>query len=75
MWYVMSFILLSVRGKVGVMKDEKLEKIEASYTLGLVGEVDRVKGRGEGVNATLVSYGLKYISLTDVGIKYLVGFR
>jgi hypothetical protein len=38
-----------------------------------VGEVVRVEERGEGVNATLLSYTLKYISLADVGIKCLVG--
>ena len=63
---------------VGVMKDEdlNLEEIEASHTLGGAGEVDRVEGRGEGVNAPLMSYTLKCISLADVGIKCLVlGFR
>ena len=29
----------------------------------------RVEGRGEGVNPTLLSYTLKYISLVDVVIK------
>ena len=31
-----------------------LEEIESSHTLGLVGKVDRVEGRGEGVNANLL---------------------
>ena len=43
------------------MKDEdlKLEEIEVSLTLGGSGEVDKGEGRGEGVNATLMSYTLK----------------
>ena len=40
------------------MKDEdlKLDEIEASLTLGGSGEVTRVEGRGEGGDATLLSY-------------------
>ena len=56
------------------MKDEglKFEEIEDSYTLGGVGEVVRGEGRGEGVDITLLSHTLKYVSLTDV---YKIGFR
>ena len=59
---------------VGVMKDEdlKFEEIEDSLKLGGVGEVTRGEGTGEGVDTTLLSYTLKYISLTDV---YKIGFR
>ena len=49
-----------------------LEEIESSHTLGLVGEVDRVKGRGEGVNAVTHISGLSL----DLGIEcLLVGLR
>ena len=61
--------------KDSVMKDEQLnlKEIEVSYTLGGTGEVVRGKGRGEGLHSTLLSYTLKYISLTDVGIICQVG--
>ena len=57
------------------MKDEelKLEEIEVSLTLGGTEEVTRGEGRGEGVNASLLSLTLKYIILTDVVIICRVG--
>jgi hypothetical protein len=45
-----------------------LEEIESSHTLGLVGKVDRVEGRGEGVNVVTHTSGLSL----DLGIKYLL---
>jgi hypothetical protein len=36
----------------------KLEQIESFHTLGGVGEVTMGEGRGEGVDATLMSYTL-----------------
>jgi hypothetical protein len=45
-----------------------LRRFEVSLTLGGAGEVVRGEGRGGGVDATLLSYTLKYISLPDVGI-------
>ena len=46
------------------MKDEelKLEEIETSLTLGGLGGITRGEGRGEGVDATLMSYTLGYIN-------------
>ena len=43
---------------VGVMKDEELkfEEVESSHTLGGAGEVTRGEGRGEGVDASLMTY-------------------
>ncbi len=63
---------------VGDIKDKelKLEEIETSHTLGGVGQVVRTSpGRGEGVDDTLLSYTLKYISLSDGGMICQVGFR
>jgi hypothetical protein len=37
----------------------KLEEIESSHTLGGAGDVTRGEGRGEGVDATLMSYTLR----------------
>jgi hypothetical protein len=56
------------------MKNEevKFEEIESSHTLGVM-KNEEVKFE-EGVNDTLISYTLEYISLTDVDIKYLWGF-
>jgi len=53
------------------MKDEelKLEEIESSLTLGGLGEVTRGEGRGEGVDATLLSYILRYINLSVYDIR------
>ena len=66
------------------MKDEevRLEEIEVSHTR-WNGESRQLKvirgdsgeGRGEGVDDTLLSYTLEYISLVDVAIICQVGFR
>ena len=55
------------------MKDEelKLEEIESFHTIGGEGEVvsgKDMQDRGEGVDATLLSYTLKYMNLAEVGI-------
>jgi len=52
------------------MKDDelKLEEIESSHTLGGAWEVARGEGRGEGVDASLLAYKLRYINLADLGI-------
>jgi hypothetical protein len=57
------------------MKDEelKLKEIEVSHRLDGSGEVVRREGRGEGINVTLLSYTIKYISLTDIVIIFQVG--
>ena len=49
------------------MKDEDLrpEEIEGSHTPGGSWEVDRVEGRRQGVDATVLSYTLKYINPTE----------
>jgi hypothetical protein len=63
------------------MKDLKFENIKPgrlSHTR-LIGESHQGRGErkdseGEGVNDMFPSYTLKYISLTDIVIKYLVGW-
>ena len=55
------------------IRKDKVEEIETSLTLGGLGEVVWGEGRGEGVDATLMSYTLKYISLTDVDVICQVG--
>ena len=56
--------IVEVKG-VGVMKDEevKLEEIEVSHTL----------GGYRSVGVTLMSYTLKYVSLTDLVRLYHFG--
>ena len=62
---------------VGVMKDEELkfEEVESSHTLGGAGEVTRGEGRGEGIDASLLTYTLRYIILADFVIICQVGLR
>ena len=59
-------------------KEQKLEEIEVSHTLGGVGEGRNVVCRGEasrgGVDATLLSDTVEDINLAEVGIG-LVGLR
>jgi hypothetical protein len=59
------------------MKDENLrsEEIEGSHTPGGSGEVERGEGRREGVDATVLSYTLKYINPTESVIMCQVRLR
>ena len=53
-----------------VVKDEelKIEEIETTHTLGRSGGVSRGEGKGEVVDPTLLSYTLRFINLTEVGV-------
>jgi hypothetical protein len=50
----------------------KLEEVETSHTLGGVGEVVWGEGRGEGVDATLMSYTLKYSTVIFDIVEYII---